>query len=292
MVLPYAVFFAIYVCTLALATVIGLLVLIGWEDLWLRKIMNAARHNAISIAILAALPILIEFHGFVIGSSFGSGEMAQEVRNTRLVFDLGGGVVKILQSWLNYGIVTDFLIIVYAWLFYFLIYFSPVLLLARDDRPTLRNYTIAFIVAYCVLALFYELFPVSVSSSFPETDVVPILYVNTYWGRMVTSIDPLNNDFPSGHVCLSVTALLIFATAGVAYRRFTYFLGAVTVATVVAVLSLGIHWPADVLAGFVVAIFAVIVARNEKVQRIMDRWMRLISDKLMKPADEQTKPQG
>ena len=290
MVLSYPEFFVIYASSLVLATVIGLLVLVGWKDLWLRKILQSARYNAVYLAILAALPLLIELHGFLEGGPSGPGETANEVRYTSWVFDLGGDIVKIVQSWLNYGIVTDFFIIIYAWLFYFLIYFAPVLLLARDDRLTLRKYAIAFIITYCILTLFYTLFPVSVSSSYTETGVVPILYVNTYWGRMVTSVDPLNNDFPSGHVSLSVTAFLIFATAGTTYRRFSYFLGVATVATVIAVLCLGIHWPADVVAGFLVGIFAAVAARNDRIQMTIDGWVRAISDRILKPAEEVSRP--
>jgi membrane-associated phospholipid phosphatase len=290
MVLSYPEFFAIYVSSLVIATVIGLLVLVGWKDIWLRKILHSAKCNAVYLAILAAFPLLIEFLGYLGGSHSGSSELAREVRYTSWVYEFGGGIVKIVQSWLNYGIVTDFFIIIYAWLFYFLLYFAPVLLLAKDDRITLRKYAIAFIIAYCLLALFYSLFPVSVSSSYSETGVVPILYVNTYWGRMVTSIDPLNNDFPSGHVSLSVTAFLIFATAGTAYRRFSYFLGAVTVATAVAVLCLGIHWPADVLAGIIVGIFAVVIARNERVQRMVDKWVHAISVRVFKLDENESRP--
>jgi len=290
MALSYPEFFAIYVSGLAIATVIGLLVLVGWDDIWIKKILRSARFNMIYLAILAALPLLIEFHGFLGTGTPGSGEMAREVRYTSWVYEFGGGIVEIVQSWLNYGIVTDFLIIVYAWLFYFLIYFAPVLLLARDDRRTLRSYAIAFMITYAFLALFYAIFPVSVSSSYPETGVVPILYVNTYWGRMVTSIDPLNNDFPSGHVSLSVTAFLIFATAGTNYRRFSYFLGAVTIATGIAVLCLGIHWPADVLAGVIIGVLAVVAARNERIQMTADRWVRAISDRIIKPEEEVSRP--
>lgn len=285
MALTYTEFFAIYLASLALATVIGLLVLVGWKDIWLQKAMSSLRYNAVYVAILAAFPLIIEFHDVLFGRPSGAGELAREVRYTNWIFDLSGGVVQILQSWLNYGILTDFFIIIYAWLFYFLIYFSPVLLIVRDDRLTLRTYAIAFIIAYLVLAVFYAFFPVSVTSSYSGTGVVPILYVNSYWGRMITNIDPLNNDFPSGHVSLSVTALLVFATSGIVYRKFAYFLAATTVATVLAVLYLGIHWPADVFAGFLVGIFAVVAARSDKIQMTMDRWVRALSDRIFKPKD-------
>ncbi len=283
MALTYTEFYMIYIASLVLATAIGLLVLVGWKDMLLQKTMRSLRYNAVYIAILVALPLIIEFHDVLLGRPSGSAELAREVRYTNWIFDLSGGVVQILQSWLNYGILTDFFIIIYAWLFYFLIYFAPVLLLVRDDRLTLRTYAIAFIITYLILALFYTFFPVSVTSSYSGTGVVPILYVNSYWGRMITNIDPLNNDFPSGHVSLSVTALLVFAMAGVAYRKFTYFLAATTVAIVLAVLYLGIHWPADVFAGVLVGMFSVVAARSDKVQLTIDRWVRALSDKIIKP---------
>ncbi len=290
MALTYGEFFAIYVASLVLATLIGLLVLVGWKDIWLEKMVRSLRYNAVYIGILAAFPLIIEFHDVLLGRPSGAGELAKEVRYTNWIFDLSGGVVQILQSWLNYGILTDFFIIIYAWLFYFLIYFSPVLLLVKDDRLTLRTYAIAFIITYVILALFYAFFPVSVTSSYSGTGVVPILYVNSYWGRMITNIDPLNNDFPSGHVSLSMTALLVFATSGLAYRKFAYFLAATTVATVIAVLYLGIHWPADVFAGFLVGIFAVVAARSDKVQMTIDRWIRALSDRILTPQHEPAKP--
>ena len=55
MVLSYPEFFVIYASSLVLATVIGLLVLVGWKDIWLRKILQSARYNAVYLAILAAL---------------------------------------------------------------------------------------------------------------------------------------------------------------------------------------------------------------------------------------------
>ncbi len=103
---------------------------------------------------------------------------------------------------------------------------------------------------------------------------------------MITNLDPLNNDFPSGHVSLSVSALLIFATAGISYKRFSYFLGAAAVAIVFGVLYLGIHWPADVFAGLLAGILAGTVARVERVQMRIDKWVRTLSERILRHEDE------
>lgn len=286
MVLSYPEFSAIYAASLAVATVVGLLLLVGWKDMWLEKTLRAARYNFVYIVMLAAFPLFIEAFGALGGSVSGTEEMAKQIRYTSWIFELSGGVIRIIQSWLNYGVVTDFFIIIYAWLFYFLLYFAPILLLVKDDRITFRKYAIGLMITYSILIPFYILFPVSVSSSYPDSGIAPLLYTNTYWGRMITSLDPLNNDFPSGHVSISVTAFLIFATAGVTYRKFSYFLGGVTVAIVFAVLYLGVHWPADVFAGFLVGIFAAVATRTERIQMTIDKWVRALSNRIFGQNDE------
>lgn len=283
MVLSYSQFFTIYSFTLLVATFFALLILIGWKDMDIRKALRSVRYNAIYIVILIVFPMFIQMQDIVERSLTGPGEMAREITYTNWVFSLSGGVIRILQDRLNYQILTDFFIIMYAWVFAFLTYFAPILLLSRDDNQGLRKYAIAIMLNYLILTPFYALFPVSVSSSYPDSGMIPALYADTYWGHMVTSVDPLNNDFPSGHVSLSVTTFLVFATGGLAYRKFSYFLGVATISIVFAVLYLGIHWPADVFAGFLVAIAATVAARSDRIQMTIDRWVRALTDRLLAP---------
>lgn len=289
MVLSYPAFFTVYSITLLVATFFALLILIGWKDMNIKKALRSVRYNAIYIVILIVFPMFIQMQDIVERHFSGPGEMAREITYTNWVFSLSGGVIRILQDRLNYQILTDFFIIMYAWVFAFLTYFAPILLLSRDDRQGVRKYSIAIMLNYLILTPFYALFPVSVSSSYPDSGMIPALYADTYWGRMVTSVDPLNNDFPSGHVSLTVTTFLVFATAGLAYRKFSYFLGVAAVSIVFAVLYLGIHWPADVFAGFLVAIAATVAARSDKIQMTIDRWVRRVSQRLMGPEPEETK---
>lgn len=277
MVLSYPAFFTLYSVSMAVAVFAGVLILVGWKDMSLRRTLLSVRYNAVYIILIAAFPLIVQGQDVLERYMSGSEDPSREIVYTNWIFSLAGGAIKILQDRLDYAVVTDFFIIAYAWVFAFITYFAPVLLLSRDDRVNLRTYAIAMMLNYIVLTPFYLLFPVSVSGSHAASEMTPILYVDTHFGKMVTSIDPLNNDFPSGHVSLSVTTFLVFAYAGTWYKKFTYFLAGACVAIVFAVLYLGVHWPADVFAGFLLAVGATVAARSDRIQMSIDRYVRKIS---------------
>lgn len=280
MILSYPVFFAIYAVSMAAAVFVGILLLVGWRDMELRKALRSAKYNAVYLIILAAFPLLVQLQDIVERSLVGPEQTTNEIIYTNWMLNLAGGTIRILQDRLDYRILMDFFIVAYAWLFALLAYLPPILLLVKDDRATLRQYAIAIMFNYIVLTPFYFFFPVSVTSSLPGSGLTPELYVSPHWGKMVTSVDPLNNDFPSGHVSLTTTTLLVFAYAGPQYKRFTVFLGAATAAIVFSVLILGVHWPADVVAGFLLGVGATVAARADKVQTTVDRYVRALNERL------------
>ncbi len=282
MVLSYPAFFTIYVVSIVVAFFLGILVLIGWKDMFLRKGLLSLRYNAVYIVILVAFPLVLVLSQNMAANEISNpSDTSKEVHYTNWIFSVAGSAVAILQDRLNHAIVTDFFAITYVWLFTFLTGFVPILLLAKDDRATLRTYAIATVLNYLVLTPFYIFFPVTVTGSSIAAQTTPLLYADPNWGRMVTNVDPLNNDFPSAHVSLTTTTFLVFAFAGPAYRRFSYFLGGSTIAVVFAVLYLGIHWPADVFAGFLVAVGVTVAARSDRIQMTVDRYVRIISRRLL-----------
>lgn len=281
MALSYPTFFLIYSVTMIAGILVGLILIIGWKDLYWRKALISVRYNAVYIIIIVVFPLFVQGQDLLEAHFADTGDTTREVIYTNWIFSLAGGAIRVLQDRLDYKILTDIFMIVYAWLFTFLIYFAPILLLARDDRANLRKYAIAMMFNYLVLVPFYALFPVSVSGSHPDSGITPLLYIDTHWGKMCTSVDPLNNDFPSGHVSLVVTTLLVFAYGGTVYRKFSYFLIATTAAIIFAVLYLGVHWPADVFAGLLVAVFAFTAAGSEKIQMTIDRYVRRLTQRLL-----------
>ena len=74
--------------------------------------------------------------------------------------------------------------------------------------------------------------------------------------------------------------MLVFAWEGREYRRVYRFLIGVNIAVIFAVLYLGVHWPADVFAGILVAVAATVISRSEKVQMTIDRYVRSLTQKL------------
>jgi membrane-associated phospholipid phosphatase len=288
MALSYPTFFLIYSVTMVIGIFAGLVLVIGWKDLTWKRALASARYHAVYIILIAIFPLFIQAQDLLEAHFAGPDETTREIIYTNWMFSLAGGAIRIMQDRLDYKILRDIFMIVYAWLFTFLIYFAPILLVARDDKTNLRRYAIAMMFNYLVLVPFYALFPVSVSGSHPGSGITPILYIDTHWGRMCTSVDPLNNDFPSGHVSLVVTTLLVFYYGGLAYRKFSYFLTGCACAVVFAVLYLGVHWPADVFAGFLVAVFAFTAAGSERVQMTIDRYVRGLNQRLFGPRKSQS----
>jgi len=79
-----------------------------------------------------------------------------------------------------------------------------------------------------------------------------------------------------------VTTLLVLVAAGRDYKTYYYFVGLATAAIVFAVLYLGVHWIADVFAGFLLAVGATVLSKNERVAMGFDRLVRRISAKIFK----------
>ncbi len=281
MPLSYPLFIGLYVASMAVGIFIGLLLFIGWKDLWWRKALKSAKFNLVYLVLLAALPLTT-----LVESSLSSPvEDADEVVYTNWMFSIGGNAIRILQDRLDYQILVDVSIVVYVWVFTFILYFTPVLLLCLDDRLTIRKYSIAMLFNYIVLIPFYVLFPVTVTGFYSESGVTPLLYINTNWGRVVTSVDPLDNDFPSGHVSIILTTLLILLGAGWDRKGYIYFLAVALAGIVFAVLFLGVHWLADIFAGLVLAVGATMLASSEKVQMKVDRYVRRLTTALVGEED-------
>jgi len=292
MAVSYPVFFILYIISMVWAIFAGLLITVGWKDMWIRRSLASAKYNILYLAILTSFPLIIYVQDIIQGRFTDPSDTARKITYTNWIFSLAGGEIRVLQDRLNYGIVTDILIIVYAWLFTFLLYFAPTLLVVRDDRASIRRYAISMMFNYVVLIFFYLLFPVSVSGAHAGAGITPLLYVNNYWGRMVTSVDPLDNGFPSGHVSIAVTTFLVFAYAGPQYRKFAYFLAGATVAITFAVLDLGIHWPADVFAGFILGVVATVLAGGRRIQMAVDRWVRRITRRIVGEDDSADQSKG
>lgn len=281
MPVSYELFLTMYAASMLVGVLAGLLLTIGWKDLSWKRALYSVRYNLAYIVFIGAMPLLM-----LVENVLRTEESVREIVYTNWIFNISGNAIRILQDRLDYQVVVDISILVYVWVFTFVLYFTPLLIIAFDDRATLRRYAIAIVFNYLVLLPFYIFFPVTVTGFYADSGLTPYLYIDSNWGRVVTSVDPLNNDFPSGHVSLVVTTLLVIAASGERYKRYSYFLAAASVGIVFAVLYLGVHWLADVFAGFALAIAAAAISGSENVQMGIDRRVRRLSARFLGQKDE------
>lgn len=279
--LSYTAFLVGFFLSLFAAVVVGILVIVRWRNLFVMKALMSFRYNVLYVLLILLFPVLVKIIEYLQGRVSDPTSRFDEVVYTNWIFNISGGAIRVLQDRLNSRVLTDLFIIVYVWLFAYITAFPSVLLFAKDDRTLMRRYAIAMLFNGLILAPFYALFPVSVTGSHPESGMTPLLYISVDWGRMVLSVDPLDNDFPSGHVSLSVTTFLVFMLAGYEYRKLAYFFGGATLAIVFSVLYLGIHWPPDVFAGFFVGVTATVLSGVERIQMTIDRYVRLVSARFL-----------
>ncbi len=285
MPLSYPVFLLLYVVSMIVGVVAGVLLLVGWKNISMHKTFQALKFNLAYVLMLIMLPLITLLESTIRSAD----EVSKEVIYTNWIFSISGNAIRVLQDRLDYQIIVDMSILVYVWIFTFILYFTPVILLTVREMDLVRRYSVAMMFNYIILLPFYILVPITVTGFYADSGLTPLLYINTNWGRMVTSVDPLNNDFPSGHVSIVMTTLLVLSSAGlkginIDWRKkvYVYFVGFSVVGITFTVLYLGVHWLADVFAGFLLAVGATLISGNEKVQLTMDKQFRRLTAGLIR----------
>jgi len=148
---------------------------------------------------------------------------------------------------------------------YILIYpgvliFTILLLIHYREMLLFKRAALMFSLNYLIAFPFFMLFNVSTTGA-TLLGVEPLIYEQ--FPRIcaaITTIDPLDNCFPSLHVAMVFSAFLIIC--GTNYRRYKTFMYFAVPATIFAVLYLGVHWLIDVFAGIALAIFTYYLAKT------------------------------
>jgi membrane-associated phospholipid phosphatase len=145
-------------------------------------------------------------------------------------------------------------------------FFVPVVLLAMTlvtlmPRKTVEGYRVfVFAIAACYLLSlpFYLFLPVPERWAYPESQA--ILLSDLWSAKLIETIRPisgLDNCFPSFHVSATIALVLVWYTLRLPLRHAVAWLGG---AVILSTVILGIHWVADILAGFALAFVAVRIA--------------------------------
>jgi membrane-associated phospholipid phosphatase len=166
---------------------------------------------------------------------------------------------------------TDDKLLVYGYsLCYFLLFPALILgtcvaLAKRSELSPYRVFVLAITVAYCLSLPFFLFFPVPERWAYPNSGA--ILLSDLWSPALIEFIRPfsgLDNCFPSSHVALTVVAVLTCFLFRVRFRLSVLAFG---VAVLCSTLFLGVHWLADITAGFAVGVISVLLALR------LDRWL-------------------
>lgn len=123
----------------------------------------------------------------------------------------------------------------------------PFYLLGRGELDTFRSYCLALSLVYFLGVVLHLFLPSTRPSLDPGSGVAPLLYSDPLWGHLSSDLDFSTMSFPSWHTA-QLTAVLAVLWDKVMARR---LLGLLLILTIISVLYLGIHWPADVAGGLV-----------------------------------------
>ncbi len=276
MALSFSVFLVLYNLSIVLAVGAGTAIFVNIKERKLAKVLASARRNLPIIIILAVIPV------FVLTEKWFAPAYAN-LDYTPLIYSFFGEFPADVQRSLLNPMMTAFMDFVYVYGFTFIIYFTPYILIVNSGDRILRKYAAVIVINYIVLIPFYIFFPVHTPAySEALTTVSPILYNNQYLGRMVTGIDPLDNCFPSGHISLMLSTLFVMWKAkgedGETYGRYAYFVLLSFILISISILYLGIHWPADIAGGIILAYAAYYVVEKGHVFRLIDAFMRFFKN--------------
>lgn len=191
-----------------------------------------------------------------------------------------GQFVAQLQS-LATPTLTAYFSNIYVFGYTFLLVF-PLLayLLAEEPRP-LYETVLAYIANYSIGLLCYVVFIAYGPRNFIPELVDPLLYTNWPQSQLLTSeVNTNTNVFPSLHTSLSVTVAILAYRFREIYPRWIPLAWVLAGSVVISTMYLGIHWLTDVVAGCLLAVVAVTVARRFSGRLSREPWEALGVDRL------------
>ncbi|MCD6476704.1 MAG: phosphatase PAP2 family protein [Candidatus Aenigmarchaeota archaeon] len=153
---------------------------------------------------------------------------------------------------------------VYMYLYTFLLFFTPFMLILKNDKKMIKLYTIAIVINYIILIPFYVFFPVDTPGLYLTNMIKPLLYSNINYKSIIETVDPLDNCFPSGHISVPFTIVLLFLwfDSKRRYKEYMHFSLIAAILITISTLYLGVHWSIDVCAGLLLAALSVLLTKK------------------------------
>lgn len=190
---------------------------------------------------------------------------------TPQVHDLEGNTVADLQQKMNSKWLDNFFVYVYAVLFSVILYAFIFIFMYLDKENVVKKIISAQVIMYFIAAPFFVLFPVyavwTTSTKYPEMgyNYSPSVYnglkeIDPTLHSTIRDINCINNCFPSLHVALPLTVVMIlFLTK---QRKYALIGLPIAISIIISTVYLGIHWIIDIIAGILFSFVAVYIAYN------------------------------
>lgn len=244
------------------AAVVGVMIVLAAiacdvEPAWLT--WDEVRRRVYDIAPYVAVLVLV--YAFNRGSHTVGQRLSLLIGRdiTRDLYALEGNFVATLQEIIPYRFAGYFTFF-YLFGFAFVLAFPVVAYFAHPSRRYLKELFAAYAVNYAAGATCYLFF----IAYGPRNTIVqvrePMYELYPQVVALTGSINSSANVFPSLHVSLVVTVVLLAWRTRDVYPRWPWLATLVTIHVVVATMFLGIHWFVDVLAGIGAAAVSVLVA--------------------------------
>lgn len=181
---------------------------------------------------------------------------------TGYIYAIEGPFVATVQSFSS-SLFTAYFSFMYVYGYVFLLIFPLIAYGSLDNLLTFKQLIITYICNYMSGLAAYTFFIAYGPRNLLPDLVNPLLF-STYaeYHLLSAAANANTNVFPSLHTSLSMTvALLAYETRDI-YPRWSLVAAVFAVSITIATMYLGIHWAIDIVAGIVLAVGSVLIARR------------------------------